>query len=175
MAGVAGFGVAVISAGWGSRATGSAPTAPAAGTASAVLGRPTRLGAGPLPTRASDVAAGAAGSVFAAAGRSGVNDPRPFTTPRYAAAAPATVSTANIPAVSARRGRRAGTGCSVCVATTGAPNVLIPVLVMSGPLAGGSTGRRPRSYRSDRQAPANSVRVFRSRLIGFLLQSSGTL
>ncbi|NMO53121.1 hypothetical protein HH310_18230 [Actinoplanes sp. TBRC 11911] len=157
----------VISVGAGTRST--APIV--------LAGRTTRLRAGPCPTRASDVveAGGAGGSVSAAAGRSGVTDPRPFTTPRYAVAAPATVSTPNTLAVNARRGRRTGTaGCSVNV-TIEIPNVLIPVLVTSGPPAGGSTGRRPKSYRSDRQAPATSVRAFRSRLIGFFLQSSGTL
>jgi hypothetical protein len=165
---VTAFGVVrpgVISVGDGTRLT--APGVP--------TGRTTRLGAGPGPTRASEVAAGRAGTVSAAAGRSSAGEPRPFTTPRYASAAPATVSTPNTPAVSARRGRRTGTaGCSVKV-TIGTPNVLIPVLVTSGPPTGGSAGRRPRSYRSDRQAPATSVRVFRSRLMGFLLQSSGTL
>ena len=114
------------------------------------------------------VTAGCGGKVSAAAGFSLSSDPSPFTTPRYAPAAPTTVSTPSAVTAAARRGTLAvraaarsparAAPCSPAGAPTGAsrldegssksacpPNVFIPVEVTSGPRDGGSTGRRPRS------------------------------
>jgi hypothetical protein len=101
-------------------------------------------GGGPCPTCSFDVTAG--GTVPAAAVRSSNSGPRPFTTARYAPAAPATVSRPKPVTAAARRGARGVTGALVRGASkTCPPNVLIPVEVMSGPAADGSAGRRPRS------------------------------
>ncbi len=107
----------------------------------------TRPGAatGPAPSSAFEVAVGRAGKMSAAAG-SDVSPPSPLTTARYAPAAPATVSSPIVLTASALRGggRRPSYRLD-CSSTGNPPKVLIPVDVMSGPPAGGSTGCFPRS------------------------------
>lgn len=137
-------------------------------------GRVPLAGTRPIPAFGANVSvtAGRGGSVPATASWL-VSDPRPVTTPRYAPAAPSTVSTPNpVTTTTLRRGRGGGGGGGSW--NTGTPNVFIPVEVTSGPPDGGSTGRCPRSYRTERHAPVSSERVLRNRLIELVLRS-GTL
>jgi hypothetical protein len=127
---------------------------------------------GPRPIPEVDASVDCDGTVPASAWEVFRIEPRPFTTPRYAPAAPTTVSTPSAVTSAARRGPRALGGTASSVVRP--PNVFIPVEVMSGPFAGGATGRRPMSYRTDRSAPDHSARTLRHRLIALVLRS-GTL
>ena len=111
---------------------------------------------GPIPESAV-ATGGAGGKVPAAAGVSSRSGTNPFTTTRYAPAAPSTVSSPNAENRAARRGcrcRRRGAGARPATGSSidsepkshaCPPNVHIPVEVTSGPPAGGSDGRRPMS------------------------------
>ncbi|MEU4236647.1 hypothetical protein [Actinoplanes sp. NPDC026619] len=144
------FLAGVVDSGSAAVVTAGAPVAAGSAGVRDEPGRATTTAAGPWPSPAFGVnvlvTAGRAGSVSAAAGVSFSSDPSPLTTPRYAPAAPATVSTPN-PVTANTRGRRRGAGGSGCDGSKAAnpPNVFIPVDVTSGPPDGGSTGRRPRS------------------------------
>ncbi|MBM2615216.1 hypothetical protein JIG36_06520 [Actinoplanes sp. LDG1-06] len=98
---------------------------------------------GPSPTAL--VTATRGGVVPAAAVLSDTSDPSPFTTPRYAPAAPTTVRVPNAVTARARRGRRAAGARVTSPTGMSKPKVPIPVEVTSGPPAGGSAGARPMS------------------------------
>ncbi|MET0418543.1 MAG: hypothetical protein ABW022_21220 [Actinoplanes sp.] len=107
-----------------------------------------RCGTGPAPSCASAVATGCAfaGRASAAAGDSDTSEPSPFTTARYAPAAPVTVSNPNALTATALRGGRRRRPYALDGSSIGRPpKVLIPVEVMSGPPEGGSAGCLPRS------------------------------
>ncbi|MCU7725647.1 hypothetical protein ODJ79_18110 [Actinoplanes sp. KI2] len=100
----------------------------------------------PIPEFGASAAPARAGTVPASASGPFSNEPRPFTTPRYAPAAPTTVSAPSAVTSAARRdlrtfgpraeGLRAGSP-----ADSSPPKVFIPVEVTSGPRSGGSAGR----------------------------------
>ncbi len=135
---------------------------PAAGNRAAP--RPTGLGdvfrgrgnvlAGPIPDSA-PTAGGCGGNAAAAAGASLRSGTSPFTTTRYAPAAPSTVNSPNADTRAAGRGAwrgaaggaAAGSAAGVSIGSESTPhawpNVFIPVEVTSGPSAEGSAGRRP--------------------------------
>jgi hypothetical protein len=129
---------------------------PGPGTAAAgdvARGRSPGTVDGPIPDFTL-AAGGAGGNVAAAAGVSFRRGTNPFTTTRYAPAAPRTVSNPNADTRAARRGGRRGAGRRPATGiSTGSegrshawpPKVLMPVEVTSGPPAGGSDGRRPMS------------------------------
>jgi len=125
--------------------------------------------AGPAPRPVFDRAVTAGGNV-PAGGVCVSNELKPFTTPRYAPAAPATASTTNPVITVARRGHRRGRpdrargvarpdpGRSVSP-----PNVFMPVEVTSAPSENDSGG-----------PGRDSVRVLRDNLIRSVLRSRRT-